>query len=137
MPDMKDRGVHGYYSIGGPPGSSTLSLGGTLALFNGTADEIQNITAPFQELLLNAKNAGTITYDAQALEFDSLMDLFDMLLPSDSAGATAASASRLITRDAVQNVTRLAEVLEEIGPRATAPSVCFPPNPKCFPDRDG
>ncbi|KAF3000543.1 hypothetical protein E8E14_000864 [Neopestalotiopsis sp. 37M] len=122
MPGMKEKGVHGYYSISGPPSTTTLTLGGSLAMFNATIDEISNITAPLQELLAEAEAAGAITYTTVPYEFANLTALNSILRSTGHAGLTGATASRLVTRNAVQNVTRLAQVLEDVGPTASAPA---------------
>lgn len=123
FPDMQDQGVHGYYTMSGPPSSASLTLSGSLLLWNGANGTFENATRPIQELVEGSNSTATVSLTK--LPLTSLDQLLQWLPETGSVGtAKTIWASRLITRRTVlENQDLLAETLEKVGPQAVAPSV--------------
>lgn len=125
LPALQDQGVQGYYTIGGPPSSETISLSGSLFLWNKSNETALNITAPIQQLI--TENKAAVTGSVQVVPIPSFYDLLDAIPIPDHAGGNSIAASRLISREVVTEYEDLfAEVLMEIGTQAAAPAVRTP-----------
>lgn len=125
LPALQDQGVSGYYTIGGPPSSQTISLAGSLFLWNKSNETASNITAPILKLI--NENQAVVTGSVQVVPIPSFYDLLDTITIPDHAGGNSIAASRLISREVVTEKQDLfAEVLSEIGTQAAAPAVRTP-----------
>lgn len=130
LPALQDQGVHGYYTIGGPPSSETISLSGALFLWNTSNETALNITAPIRQLITD--NAAAVTGSADVVPVPSFYALLDGTTLPDHAGGNAISASRLISRKVVTEDEHLfAEVLMEVGTKQVAPTVGPSPSYLC------
>ncbi|KAM3537105.1 hypothetical protein ARSEF1564_009972 [Beauveria bassiana] len=121
LPELQDQGIHGYYTITGPPASKMLTFGAALLLWGGANGTFENALRPVQKLLTEAND--TSTYRLAPLPITSFADLL-ALYPADKTGvSTTITASRLISRQTVkEKESLLAQTLEQVGPRAVAPS---------------
>ncbi|KFY78340.1 hypothetical protein V499_02483 [Pseudogymnoascus sp. VKM F-103] len=61
LPGLQDQGVHGYYTITGPPSSNMLTFGGSLLLWGGANGTFENAARPLQKLLARAIDIATYT----------------------------------------------------------------------------
>ncbi|KAK2685878.1 hypothetical protein QWA68_015090, partial [Fusarium oxysporum] len=122
FPAIQDKGVSGYYTMGGPPSSQTLTLSGSLFLWNGSNETFFEVMQPIQQLLSKAN--GTVASSIYTLPIPSFEYLLKNLPDMEHASSdTSITASRLITKQVVLNKTlELAETLQRIGPQATIPS---------------
>lgn len=122
LPALQDQGVTGYYTIGGPPSSETVSLAGSLFLWNAPNETSLNITSPIQQLF--TENAAVVNGSVQVVPIPSFYGLLDSITLPDHAGGNAISASRLISREVVTKDEDLfAQALMEVGTQAAAPAV--------------
>lgn len=122
LPALQDQGVKGYYTIGGPPSSQTVSLAGSLFLWDASNGTALNVTSPIQQLI--SENTATVTGSVEVVPIPSFYGLLDTITIPDHAGGNAISAARLISREVVtENEDLLAEVLAEVGTQAVAPAV--------------
>lgn len=129
FPALQDQGVKGYYTIGGPPSSETVSLAGSLFLWNAPNGTALNVTSPLQQLF--TENAALVNGSVQVVPIPSFYGLLNTVTIPDHAGGNAVSASRLISREVVtEDEDRFAEVLMKVGTQATAPAV-RPPFSHC------
>lgn len=129
LPALQDQGVTGYYTIGGPPSSETVSLAGSLFLWNKPNGTALNVTSPIQQLITD--NAAAVNGSVQVVPIPSFYGLLDSITLPDHAGGNAISASRLISREVVtENMDSVADVLAEVGTQAVAPAV-IPPFSLC------
>ncbi|KAF6820887.1 FAD binding domain protein [Colletotrichum plurivorum] len=122
LPALQDQGVKGYYAITGPPSSATISLRGSLFLWNAANDTVDKVMEPVRQLL--AANNGTVTGSAPVIPITSFFDLLTAMPVSESVGKeTAITAARFISRKVVtEDQDLLAEVLAEVGTQAVAPA---------------
>ncbi|PVH70613.1 FAD-binding domain-containing protein [Cadophora sp. DSE1049] len=128
LPQFQDQGLHGYYSLTGPPSSGTFAMDGSFFVWdqpNGTAERI---TAPMKTMLDGANDTVTSSL------FSVYMPTFEALvqsLPSTGRAGTVRNlaSSRLISRGVLtREYTLFAQTLERIGPKSVAP-VDGTPNP--------
>ncbi|KAF5012635.1 hypothetical protein FDECE_1327 [Fusarium decemcellulare] len=126
LPDIQDRGVHGYYTISGPPSSETLTFSGSLFMWNGSNNTFEDAMAPVRKHL-QASN-GKVNFSITQLPFNSFTDLLDNMPPLDKVRLYASiSASRLMSRHTITDRTGdFGRVLEKIGPKAKLSSDDLP-----------
>lgn len=124
LPQLQDRGIHGYYSISGPPASNALHFYGAFFLLNGTNATVQSGTAGLQQMLALADD--TVTWSQTSSSAPTYYELIQTLPAVETVGLGGRiSASRLVTLDAVAtNKSLLAETLQMIGPKSMPPPVC-------------
>ncbi|PVH70851.1 hypothetical protein DL98DRAFT_436236 [Cadophora sp. DSE1049] len=123
LPPIQDQGLKGYYTISGPPSSSALTFSGSFFLWNKPNGTLETIAAPIQQMLLAANR--TATFSITRVPVSGFYDLLSLLPDTENVGTiTSIVASRLISRRAVSagNLDLLASTLEEVGPKAVAPS---------------
>ncbi|KAH8586194.1 hypothetical protein B0O99DRAFT_529182 [Bisporella sp. PMI_857] len=121
LPGLQDQGVHGYYTITGPPSSNMITFGGSLLLWGGANGTFENAARPLQKLLASAIDI--VTYTLAPLPITSFAELLTLYPVGKGGVTTSITASRLITRRTVKEKTLLlAETLEQVGPKAMAPS---------------
>ncbi|KAF9870656.1 FAD binding domain protein [Colletotrichum karsti] len=120
LPALQDQGIKGYYTMGGPPSSQTISLAGSLVAWNMQNSTVSKAMTPLQQLI--SQYSDTVTGSVQVVPIPSFYDLLTAFQIPEHAGGSGISAARLISRQTVtQNQGLLAKVLEEIGPKAVAP----------------
>ncbi|EXK43516.1 hypothetical protein FOMG_02462 [Fusarium oxysporum f. sp. melonis 26406] len=126
FPAMQDKGISGYYTMSGPPSSQTLTLSGSLFLWNGSNETFFKIMEPIQEFLHNEKNA--VVSSITTLPLTSFKDLLANLPDLGAVPVEdSITASRLITKEVVFNKTaEFAETLRIHGPQAKAPKGGIP-----------
>ncbi|KAK8141721.1 hypothetical protein G3M48_009999 [Beauveria asiatica] len=121
IPELQDQDIHGYYTITGPPASNTLSLGGALLLWGGANGTFENAVRPLRKLLTEAND--TSTYTLAPTPITSFDELLAMYPAGESGVTTEITASRLLSRQTMKDKELLlAQTLEQVGPRAVAPS---------------
>ncbi|GJC84276.1 FAD-linked oxidoreductase patO [Colletotrichum liriopes] len=121
-----NKGVKGYYTIGGPPSSTTIGLSSSMFLWNKANGTAGKLLAPLQQLL--SANNGTVTGSIVEVPVQSFYDLISTVPVYESgARSSTITAARLITQNVVVNEQDLlAEILEEVGTRVTAPEDGMP-----------
>ncbi|KAM3496901.1 hypothetical protein MY10362_009729 [Beauveria mimosiformis] len=121
IPELQDQGIHGYYTITGPPASNMVALRGALMLWGGANGTIENAVRPLRKLLTEAND--TSTYTLSPTPITSYGDLLAMYPDGDTGVSIDITASRLLSRQTVKDKELLlAQTLEQVGPRAVAPS---------------
>ncbi|KAM0554927.1 hypothetical protein ACHAPJ_006663 [Fusarium lateritium] len=126
FPDIQDAGLHGYYTVEGPPAVETLTFSGSLMLFDGSNKTFDDALEPFKRLL-GASNS-TVTWSLTKLPVNSWQEMLKIVpdIGSVSPGYNI-RASRLISRHTVTEETDdFAAVYKEIGPTKKAPSDGLP-----------
>ncbi|KAF7672571.1 fad binding domain protein [Alternaria burnsii] len=121
LPDLKTHGVTSYYTIAGPPSYEALTFYGVFFVYNKPNGTIETAMQPLLSFLDGAN--GTATFQTQTQSAPKWISLFDKL-PSDgsAAGGGGSSASRLLPASSLtDDMARLAEVLELIGPTEHVP----------------
>ncbi|KAK2752023.1 FAD binding domain protein, partial [Colletotrichum kahawae] len=125
LPALQDQGIKGYYTIGGPPSSATVGMSGSLFAWNLSNDTVAKAVAPIRQLISNSR--GVVSGSVQVVPIPSFYALLTGIKIPDHAGGSGITAARLISRKVVtENEDLLAEVLEQVGPQAIAPTVSTP-----------
>jgi hypothetical protein len=123
FPAIQDAGLHGYYTVEGPPANKALTFSGSFMSFDGSNKTYDTALEPFKELL-EASNS-TVTWSLTKMPVNTWQELLNILpvIGSVSAGH-GIRASRLISRRTVTEKTaEFAAVYKEIGPTKEAPPV--------------
>ncbi|EQB49296.1 hypothetical protein CGLO_11373 [Colletotrichum gloeosporioides Cg-14] len=121
LPGLQDQGIKGYYTIGGPPSSATVGMAGSLFAWNMSNETVAKAVAPIRDLISNS--SGVVSGSVQVVPIPSFYGLLTGIKIPDHAGGSGISAARLISRKVVtENENVLAEVLEQVGPQAIAPT---------------
>lgn len=119
LPELQDSGVHGYYTMGGPP----MALSGSFLLFEERNGTISQHLQPFKQVLEKAKNL--IDHNLSSNWVPSWWDLVQYMPNIENIGTERSiRPSRFIPRRAVLgDIDLLAETLERFGPKAVIPAV--------------
>ncbi|KAI1450613.1 FAD-binding domain-containing protein [Annulohypoxylon stygium] len=118
---VQEHGLTGYYTIGGPPSSSTLTLAGSLFLWNQSQNASENIASPLERILSAANN--TVDFSITKLPTTSFFDLVKLYPSGGGSPSKQITASRLITKRAIADEQELfSQTLEEVGSQAFKPS---------------
>lgn len=121
LPKLQDSGVHGYYTM-----SSPRTFSGSFFLFDTPNSTIEELISPLREVL-NSEN-GTVSVKSTNTWVPSWWDLVQNMPAIENIGTERSiRSSRFIPRRTVeQDLNLLAETLERIGPKDTAPTVSMP-----------
>ncbi|KAF5514854.1 putative FAD-linked oxidoreductase [Colletotrichum fructicola] len=121
LPALQDQGIKGYYTIAGPPSSATVGMSGSLFAWNMSNDTVAKSVTPIRQLISNS--SGIVSGSVQVVPIPSFYALLTGIKIPDHAGGFGITAARLISRKTVtENEESLAEVLEQVGPQAIAPT---------------
>ncbi|KAI8216233.1 hypothetical protein K4K54_013208 [Colletotrichum sp. SAR 10_86] len=121
LPALQDQGIKGYYTIAGPPSSATVGMSGSLFAWDMSNDAVAKSVAPIRQLISNS--SGIVSGSVQVVPIPSFYALLTGIKIPDHAGGSGITAARLISRKTVtENGDLLAEVLEQVGPQAIAPT---------------
>jgi len=123
FPAIQDAGIHGYYTVSGPPQAEALSFSGSFMGFGVSNETYENAFEPFKTLLEQSNS--TVTWSLARMPVSSWQGLLKILpnIGSVTAGHEI-RASRLISRQTVTERTEeFAAVFKKIGPTKKAPSV--------------
>ncbi|KAI1453540.1 FAD-binding domain-containing protein [Annulohypoxylon moriforme] len=119
--DVQKQGMTGYYVIGGPPSSSTLTLACSLFLWNKSNSTVEEISSPIRRFLSAANS--TVDYSLTRLPYTSVFEVAKLYPSSGGSPSKSITASRLITQRVVKNEQDpFAQTLEEVGSQALAPA---------------
>ena len=123
MAELQDAGYAGYYTISGPP----MLFHNTIFAYNvSSAEEARKLVQPLEKALNRANS--TVKTEISALWTKSWYELIEKLGPladaTDVGTKRSVSASRLVTRKAIEDTALFAQTLEKIGPQFTEPKVC-------------
>lgn len=133
FPRLKEGGSQGYFGFragAGKPGNRTLTMNWGFYLYNkpnGTAEAL------FEPIKKRLEQESSVTYISR---FSSAPTFFKQYRKAPGAEPVAlqqggAMGGWLLPRSALTNITKLARVLETIGPSVNGPQVrCF-----CFSDQ--
>ncbi|KAL4906390.1 hypothetical protein BDW74DRAFT_190120 [Aspergillus multicolor] len=132
LPDVLEAGLSGYYTIKGPPDSAALGYGGSFFMYgaNATTEKATAILHPLRQFL--ARHNGTVKAAASdaCFRFDRFADLTAILPAFETVGTVnGITASRLLTKQTLRDASKrglLARTLQEVGPRAVAPTDGLP-----------
>ena len=121
LPKLQDSGVHGYYTMFSP-----RTFSGSFFLFDAPNSTIEELISPLREVL-NSENA-TVSVKFTNTWVPSWWDLVQNMPAIENIGTERSiRSSRFIPRRTVeQDLNLLAETLERIGPKNTAPTVSIP-----------
>jgi len=119
LPELQDSGVHGYYTMGGPP----MALSGSFLLFDERNGTISHRLKTFKEVLDKGKSL--IDYNISSNWVPSWWDLAQHMPAIENIGTERSiRSSRFIPRRAVlTDLDLLAGTLEKIGPKAVVKAV--------------
>ncbi|RKK85070.1 hypothetical protein BFJ69_g1771 [Fusarium oxysporum] len=126
FPAIQDAGIHGYYTVTGPPEAEVLTFSGSFMGFDISNKTYDNALEPFRKLL-EASNS-TVTWSLTKIPVSTWQELLKVLpdIGTVSAGYDI-RASRLISRQTVtENTEEFAAVYKKIGPTKKAPSNGLP-----------
>ncbi|KAH7493688.1 hypothetical protein FOMA001_g160 [Fusarium oxysporum f. sp. matthiolae] len=126
FPAIQDAGIHGYYTVTGPPEAEVLTFSGSFMGFDISNKTYDNALEPFRKLL-EASNS-TVTWSLTKIPVSTWQELLKVLpdIGTVSAGYDI-RASRLISRQTVTEKTEeFAAVYKKIGPTKKAPSNGLP-----------
>ncbi|KAL7760906.1 hypothetical protein ACKLNR_007441 [Fusarium oxysporum f. sp. zingiberi] len=126
FPAIQDAGVHGYYTVTGPPEADALTFSGSFMGFDISNKTYDNALEPFRKML-EASN-GTMNWTLTKIPVSTWQGLLKVLpdIGTVSAGYDI-RASRLISRQTVTEKTEeFAAVYKKIGPTKEAPSNGLP-----------
>ncbi|KAG7437728.1 hypothetical protein NW761_013030 [Fusarium oxysporum] len=126
FPAIQDAGIHGYYTVTGPPEAEALTFSGSFMGFDISNKTYDNALEPFRKLL-EASNS-TVTWSLTKIPVSTWQELLKVLpdIGTVSAGYDI-RASRLISRQTVTEKTEeFAAVYKKIGPTKEAPSNGLP-----------
>ena len=123
FPAIQDAGIHGYYTVSGPPKTEALTFSGSFMGFGVSNETYDNAMEPFKKLLQASNN--TIAVSLTKMPVSSWQGLLKILPDIGSVGAGHdIRATRLISRQTVTERTEeFAAVYKKIGPTKKAPSV--------------
>ncbi|KAK1138616.1 hypothetical protein N8T08_002146 [Aspergillus melleus] len=118
MAELQDAGYAGYYTISGPP----MLFHNTIFAYNvSSAEEARKLVQPLEKALNRANS--TVKTEVSALWTKSWYELIEELGPladaTDVGTKRSVSASRLVTRKAIEDTALFAQTLEKIGPQFT------------------
>lgn len=123
FPAIQDAGIHGYYTVTGPPEAEVLTFSGSFMGFDISNKTYDNTLEPFRKLL-EASNS-TVTWYLTKIPVSTWQELLKILpdIGTVSAGYDI-RASRLISRQTVTEKTEeFAAVYKKIGPTKEEPLV--------------
>ncbi|KAK2688362.1 hypothetical protein QWA68_012401 [Fusarium oxysporum] len=126
FPAIQDAGIHGYYTVTGPPEAEALTFSGSFMGFDISNKTYDNALEPFRKLL-EASNS-TVTWSLTKIPVSTWQELLKVLpdIGTVSAGYDI-RASRLISRQTVtEKKEEFAAVYKKIGPTREAPSNGLP-----------
>ncbi|KAH7191742.1 uncharacterized protein B0J16DRAFT_393718 [Fusarium flagelliforme] len=121
FPAIQDAGIHGYYTVTGPPKAETLTFSGSFIGFDISNETYENALEPFKTLLETSNS--TLAWSLTKIPVSSWQGLLKILpnIGTVSAGHDM-RASRLISRQTVTERTEeFAAVYKKIGPTKEAP----------------
>lgn len=123
FPAIQDAGIHGYYTVTGPPKAEALTFSGSFMGFGISNETYENALEPFKTLLVTSNS--TLTWSLTKIPVSSWQGLLKILpnIGTVSAGHDM-RASRLVSRKTVTERTEeFAAVYKKIGPTKEAPLV--------------
>jgi FAD/FMN-containing dehydrogenase len=123
FPVIQDAGIHGYYTVTGPPEAEALTFSGSFMGFDISNKSYDDALEPFKNLLETSNS--TVTWSLTKMPASTWQGLLKIL---PNIGAVSAGydirASRLISRKTVTEKTEeFAAVYKKIGPTKEAPLV--------------
>ncbi|KAI0447903.1 hypothetical protein F4803DRAFT_571551 [Xylaria telfairii] len=120
LTEAKDRGLHGYWTMGTDP---TWKLSGAFFLYNTPNDTVRSIQEPLLAFLSESNK--TVTYSPSTIWAPSWYQLLSLLpSPGGASVAKAITASRLVSKRTVkESQAKFAKTLETLSVKSTgAPS---------------
>lgn len=123
FPAIQDAGIHGYYTVNGPPEAEALTFSGSFMGFDISNKTYEHALEPFRKML--AASNSTINWSLTKIPVSTWQGLLEVLpdIGTVSPGY-GISASRLISRLTVtEKREKFAAVYRKIGPTKDAPSV--------------
>ncbi|KAF5542363.1 isoamyl alcohol oxidase [Fusarium phyllophilum] len=126
FPAIQDAGIHGYYTVTGPPEAEALTFSGSFMGFDISNKTYDNALEPLRKML--DASSSTVTWSLTKIPVSTWQDLLTVLpnIGTVSAGYDV-RASRLISRKTVtEKREEFAAVYKKIGPTKDAPSNGLP-----------
>ncbi|RKK06356.1 hypothetical protein BFJ69_g15558 [Fusarium oxysporum] len=126
FPAMQDAGIHGYYTVEGPPSAEALTFGGSLMMFEASNKTYEDAIRPFAKLL-RSSNA-TVAWSLNRLPVNNWQGLLKILpdIGSVSAGHSIRTSRLISRRTVIEKTDKFAAVYKKIGPTKKAPSNGLP-----------
>jgi FAD/FMN-containing dehydrogenase len=123
FPAIQDAGIHGYYTVTGPPEAEALTFSGSFMGFDTSNKTYDNALEPFRKML-EASNS-TVTWSLTKIPVSTWQGLLKVLPNIGTVRAGyGITTSRLISRQTVTEKTEeFAAVYKKIGPTREAPLV--------------
>lgn len=123
FPAMQDAGIHGYYTVEGPPSAEALTFSGSLMMFEASNKTYEDAIRPFAKLL-RSSNA-TVAWSLNRLPVNNWQGLLKILpdIGSVSAGHSIRTSRLISRRTVIEKTDKFAAVYKKIGPTKKAPSV--------------
>ncbi|VZH90601.1 unnamed protein product [Fusarium fujikuroi] len=126
FPAIQDAGIHGYYTVTGPPEAEVLTLSGSFMGFGISNKTYDDALEPFRKIL--AASSSRINWSLTKIPVSTWQGLLKVLpdIGIVSAGY-GIRASRLISRQTItEKRQEFADVYKKIGPTKEAPSNGLP-----------
>ncbi|KAK2729117.1 FAD binding domain protein, partial [Colletotrichum kahawae] len=119
LPALKAGGFQGFYTAAGPPSYESLHFSFFFFIYNKPNGTAEALAAPVLSKLRDA--ASEVTVSSNITYFADWFTVYKMLpvaALSGAAGGGGATVSRLLPAAPLNDVQRMAQVLEAVGPRA-------------------
>ncbi|KAI6753925.1 hypothetical protein HG530_013101 [Fusarium avenaceum] len=126
FPAMQDAGIHGYYTVGGPPSAEALTFSGSLMMFEASNKTYEDAIRPFAKLL-ESSNA-TVASSLYRLPVNNWQELLKIVpdIGSVSAGHSIRTSRLISRRTVIEKSDEFAAAYKKIGPTKKAPSNGLP-----------
>jgi hypothetical protein len=124
FPRLKEGGMQGYFGFRtrpGSPGNRTLSLNWGFYLYNKPNGTVERLFEPIKQRL---DQENSVTYISRVASAPSFFKQFKKAPGAEPVALQGgAMGGWLLPRSALTNITKLAKVLETIGPSVDGPAV--------------
>ncbi|GKU22756.1 unnamed protein product [Fusarium langsethiae] len=126
FPAIQDAGIHGYYTVEGPPSAEALTFSGSLMMFEASSKTYEDAIRPFAKLLESSND--TVASSLYRLPVNNWQGLLKILpdIGSVSAGHSIRTSRMISRRTVIEKSDEFAAVYEKIGPTKKAPSNGLP-----------
>ncbi|KAI8258043.1 FAD-linked oxidoreductase ZEB1 [Colletotrichum sp. SAR 10_77] len=127
LPALKAGGFQGFYTVAGPPSYKSLHFSFFFFIYNKPNGTAEALAAPVLSKLKDAASEVSFTFNITYFtDWFTVYEMLPVAALSGAAGGGGATVSRLIpAAPLTDNVQKMAQVLEAVGPRAEPPSVAY------------
>lgn len=124
LPELKEKGLQGYYFVIGPPLMPHLYFGLKFMAFDQLEGAVDSATEPFRERLRQLE--GTVSWEEQLERYEKFHQAYKGDIAEEPVGMGGmALGSRLLPADALADKAKLKKVLQAVGPSLGPEKVGF------------